>query len=163
MTSRTRSPGTADASEAARLAIALGRLSRWIRRQQALPLALGSISALATISREGPLRAGDLAAREGLAPASLSRVIAVLLADGYVARRPDAADGRAFFVSTTPAGEKMLADVRAATAKVLLTRLDHLTTDQRAAIIDALPALEALADDPEPAGARLDWLLDRTT
>src|SRR3954454_18084972 len=92
---------TKSEAEAARLSMALGRVSRWIRRQHALPVGHGSISALVTISREGPLRAGDLAAREGLAPASLSRVLAVLVGDGYVDRQADPADGRSVLLSTT--------------------------------------------------------------
>ena len=60
---RTKSGAEA---EAARLSIALDRVSRWISRQHSLPLGHGGISGLATISGEGPLRAGDVAAREGL-------------------------------------------------------------------------------------------------
>ena len=136
------------AAEAARLSMALGRVSRWIRRQHSLPLGHGGISALATISREGPIRAGDLALREGLAAASLSRIIAVLVVDCYVDRRPDPEDGRSILLTTTPQGEDLLADVRATTARVLLDRLERLSPDERSAIIAALPALESLASDP---------------
>jgi DNA-binding MarR family transcriptional regulator len=135
-------------SQAARLSMALGRISRWIRRQQHWPLAYGALSALATVSREGPLRAGDLAVREGLAPASLSRIIAALVADGYVAREPDPNDGRSILVTATPAGDDLLAHMRGAAAEVLLERLDRLDAADRSAIIAALPALEALAVDP---------------
>lgn len=134
---------------AARLSMAVGRVSRWIRRQHAVPLGHGAISALATIAREGPLRAGDLAAREGLAPASLSRVLAVLVGEGYVDRQPDPSDGRSVLVTTTARGDELLTELRVATARVILDRLDRLTHEDRAAIIAALPALELLATDPE--------------
>ena len=137
---------TAEA-EAARLSMALGRVSRLIRRQHSLPLGHGGISALATISREGPIRAGDLAVREGLAAASLSRITAVLVFDGYVDRQPDPDDGRSILLSTSSEGEGLLAEVRATTARVLLDRLQRLNAAERSAIIAALPALESLASD----------------
>jgi DNA-binding MarR family transcriptional regulator len=139
-------------AEAARLSMALGRVSRWIRRQHALPVGHGSLSALVTISREGPLRPGDLAAREGLAPASLSRVLAILVGEGYVDRQPDPADGRSVLLSTTSRGHDLLVELRITTAQVLLERLERLSIDERAAIAAALPALEALAADPEGCG-----------
>jgi hypothetical protein len=55
---------TQSEAEAARLSVALGGVSRCIRRQHSLRLGHGGISGLATISREGPLRAFDVAARE---------------------------------------------------------------------------------------------------
>ena len=134
-------------AEAARLSMALGRVSRWIRRQHSLPLGHGGISALATISREGPIRAGDVASREGLAAASMSRILAVLVIDGYVDRRPDPEDGRSILLTTTPPGEDLLAEVRSTTARVLLERLERLSPAEHSAIIAALPALEVLASD----------------
>lgn len=148
MTSHIEAVRTGSEAEAARLSMALGRVSRWIRRQQALPLGHGALSALATISLEGRVRAGDLAAREGLSPASLSRVLAVLVGEGYVDRQADPNDGRSILVTPTPRGEELLTDLRVATARVLLDRLDRLTGDERSAIIAALPALESLATDP---------------
>jgi DNA-binding MarR family transcriptional regulator len=156
MRTRTTSTLAGPEAEAARLSLALRRVSRWIRRQHALPLGHGAISALATISLEGPLRLGDLAAREGVAPASLSRIIAVLVADGYVERRADPSDGRSWQVTTTPSGERLLRQLRARTAQVILDRLERLEPAHRAAIIAALPALEAMAGDgSEPPGEML--------
>ncbi len=142
-----RGPEADAEAEAARLSMALGRVSRWIRRQHSLPLGHGGISALSTISREGPIRAGDVASREGLSAASMSRILAVLVVEGYVDRQPDPEDGRSILLTTTPVGEDLLAGVRAATATVLLDRLALLDPSERAAIIAALPALESLAAD----------------
>jgi DNA-binding MarR family transcriptional regulator len=144
---QVKDTATQSVSDAARLSLALSRISRWIRRQQTLPLGHGALSALATISREGPLRLGDLAAREGLAAPSLSRIIAVLVVEGYVDRRPDHEDGRSWLVSITATGDQLLAQLRASSAGVLIDRLATLDLDQRAAIVAALPALEALAAD----------------
>ncbi len=134
-------------TEAARLALAVSRVSRWIRRQNTFPIGHGAISALATIARLGPVRLGDLAALEGVAPASLSRMVAALITDGYVDRLADPADGRSSLVRTTTAGERLLTELRESSATVLLDRLDRLEPGQRTAILAALPALEALATD----------------
>lgn len=147
MSTQVNDTATQYVSDAARLSLALSRISRWIRRQQTLPLGHGALSALATISREGPLRLGDLAAREGLAAPSLSRIIAVLVVEGYVDRRPDQEDGRSWLVSITASGDQLLAQLRAASAGVLIDRLATLDPDQRATIVAALPALESLAAD----------------
>ena len=147
MRTQVEQPVARSEAEAARLSLALRRVSRWIRRQHTMPLGHGAISALATISGEGPLRIGDLAVREGVAPASLSRIIAVLVSDGYVERRPDPLDGRSWQVSTTAAGEALLSQLRERTAHVILDRLDRLDPAQRSALIAALPALEAMASD----------------
>lgn len=134
-------------TEAARLALAVSRVSRWIRRQNTFPIGHGAISALATIARLGPLRLGDLATLEGVAPASLSRMVAALVTDGYVDRLADPADGRSSLVRTTVAGDLLLSELRESSAMVLLDRLDKLDPGQRTAILAALPALEALATD----------------
>jgi DNA-binding MarR family transcriptional regulator len=147
VTIEVRAGMTGAEADAARLSLALRRISRWIRRQHALPVGHGAVSALATISADGPLRLGDLATREGVAPASLSRTIAVLVADGYVERSVDPHDGRSWYVTTTSQGEQLLEELRAKTARVIVERLERLDRDQRSAIIAALPALEAMATD----------------
>jgi DNA-binding MarR family transcriptional regulator len=147
MTAQTEQVLSRSEAEAARLALALRRVSRTIRRQHTLPLGHGAISALATISAEGPLRLGDLAVREGVAPASLSRIIAALVNDGYVAREADPADRRSWLVTTTVEGERLLATLRSRTAGFLLERLDRIGEAHRKALIAALPALEAMAAD----------------
>lgn len=134
-------------SQAANLSLALSRVSRWLRRQHDLPLGHGAISALSTISREGPLRAGDLSSREGVAPASLSRIIAALVGEGYVERHTDPADGRSCFLSTTAGGETLLTELRSASASILLARFQRLEPGHRDTLIAAIPALEALASE----------------
>jgi DNA-binding MarR family transcriptional regulator len=147
MTASTDERSVCSESEAARLSTALHRVARWIRRQQDIPLGQGAVSALATIAAEGPLRLGDLAARESVGPATLSRIIAVLEGEGYVERRHDPHDRRSWRVRTTAHGERLLADLRGRTASVVLERLDRLPPEQRASIVAALPALEAMGTE----------------
>ncbi len=66
MTRRTAAIPEADT---ARLYVALGRVNRSLRRETAeAPVSLGLLSALFTLTKEGPLRPGELAAREGSPP-----------------------------------------------------------------------------------------------
>ncbi|MFI7586492.1 MarR family winged helix-turn-helix transcriptional regulator [Spongisporangium articulatum] len=131
----------------ARLSVALGRLTRTLRRGDESGLGPGSISALATLVRSGPMRLGDLAAREGVAPPTLTRIVALLEECGYVERSPDPADRRASLVSATGAGEAVLSGVGGARRSKLAQRLAGLPAAERQRLLAAVRALELLADD----------------
>lgn len=141
--------GSLDADQeelAHRLAAALGRLARAWRRGSPAELGPGAVSTLSTLLRCGPMRIGDLAAKEGVAPPSTTRVVAVLEEAGYVVRSPDPADRRAVRVEATDHARATIGELRAARAAVLAARLAALPADQRDAIVAALPALESLAE-----------------
>jgi DNA-binding MarR family transcriptional regulator len=136
---------------AGRLFVALAQLTRKLRRESPTEISHGLVAALATVSREGPVRLGDLAATEGVKAPTMSRMVDALVADALVERVPDPADGRACFVRATAAGEELLSGARSARSGVLATRIARLDPASRAALDAALPALEALCVD-EPAG-----------
>ena len=78
-----------------RLRTAVMRLGRWLRTASAEEgLSPAQSSVLATLVREGPMRAGDLAAVEALNPTMVSRVLAHLEEAGLAARAADPGDGR---------------------------------------------------------------------
>ena len=132
----------------ARLRVAIARLSRWLRRHELAGLTPTQLSALATVDRIGPLRLGDLAAAEGIAPSTLTRLVTVLEERGYVERCPVPGDARASTLTIAPAGHEVLERIREQST-ILLARLRTLTDEQRAALAAALPALEKLAEaDP---------------
>jgi DNA-binding MarR family transcriptional regulator len=145
--SPTRTYDEAQIANADRLYRALTRLVRWSRRTSVSPVGPGTLSALATIVDSGPLRLGDLASREGVTPATLSRIAAALEDEGLMSRSVDPDDRRSTFVSATAAGSRMVADVRARRAAGLLERIDRLEESQRVALVAALDALEALVDE----------------
>ena len=138
------------ADEAAgRLFLAIARLTRLMRRNAPVTLSSGSITALATVVNEGPIRVGDLAAWEGVRAPTMTRIVDGLVVDGYAERIPDPGDGRACLVRATPAGVEVLRGARTARSQVLAAGLDRLSGEQRAAVVAALPAIEALyADEP---------------
>jgi DNA-binding MarR family transcriptional regulator len=135
------------AEGAARLFLAIGRLSRSLRRSSTMGLGHGSISALATVVHGGPMRIGDLAAREGVSAPTMTRIVAVLVGEGYVVREPGPDDGRVWLVRATGQGERVITEVRSARSQALLDRIARLPADQRGALLAALPALESLAED----------------
>jgi DNA-binding MarR family transcriptional regulator len=135
-----------------RLRVALARLSRWLRRHEMAGLTPTQLAALATVEHAGPLRLGDLAAAEGIAPSTLTRLVAVLEEFGYVRRDADPRDARASTLAITATGHETLDRLRAENSALLTKRLMLLSSEQLAALADALPALEALAD-PDPKRA----------
>jgi DNA-binding MarR family transcriptional regulator len=135
--------------DVARLRVAIARLSRWLRRHELAGLTPTQLSALATVDRIGPLRLGDLAAAEGIAPSTLTRLVTVLEERGYVERCPVPGDARASTLAITSDGHAALELIREQSTILLAGRLRTLTDGQRAALAAALPALEQLGEaDP---------------
>jgi DNA-binding transcriptional ArsR family regulator len=84
-----------------RLRVALARLSRRLRRHQLAGLTPTQLAALATVGHSGPMRLGDLAAAEGIAPSTLTRLVTALEDSGYVRRCADPSDARASTLAIT--------------------------------------------------------------
>ena len=130
------------------LDLALGRLLRWNRRKAPTAFAPGVLSALGTVVDAGRLRLGDLASREGVAPASLSRTVAVLAEKALLIRSVDPADRRSIFVEATPAGRSLILDQRRERGERLAARLAPLTQAQVDAMREIVRAINDLADSP---------------
>ncbi len=128
-----------------RLRVAIARVSRSLRRHELAGLTPTQLSALATVDKAGPLRLGDLAAAEKIAPSTLTRLITVLEDRGYVQRGPVPGDARASTLSVTPDGHAILERIRQESTILLAGSLRTLSPDQLAALTAALPALEQLA------------------
>jgi DNA-binding MarR family transcriptional regulator len=129
--------------DAARLRIAVLRLSRRLRKHDLAGLTPSQLSTLASVGASGPVRLGDLAAAERIAPSTLTRVVNVLEDRGYLRRH--SADARAFLVTVTESGQDVLQRIRAEGTRMLADSLRALPPDQLAALEAALPALENLA------------------
>jgi len=136
-----------------RLRVAIARVSRRLRRHELAGITPTQLAALATVEARGPLRLGDLAAVERIAPSTLTRMVAVLEDLGYVRRDADPRDARASTLSITPRGHDTLEQLRAEGTALLTQWLTLLDPEHRAALAIALPALEALAE-PEPPNQR---------
>ena len=136
--------------QVAELLLALSRARRWVTRLAGdgpAPLGMSGVSALAEVRRSGPIRLGDLAARERIAPPTLSRIVAGLVEHGYVERTPDPDDARACLVRVTAAGEDLLSGLRSRRTAELGARLARLAPEDRDTLLGAAPALRRLLDE----------------
>src|SRR5258708_36451442 len=126
-----------------RLRVALARLSRRMRRHALAGLTPTQLAALSTVERAGPLRLGDLAAAEGIAPSTLTRMVAVLEELGYVQRCADPKDARASTLAITPKGHETLDQLREEGTALFTKWLAQLRAEQGFALPAARPALAA--------------------
>jgi DNA-binding MarR family transcriptional regulator len=143
------------AIDATRLRVAVARLSRRLRKHELAGLTPTQLSALATVEQSGPLRLGDLAAAEGIAPSTLTRLVTALEDSGYVKRCADPSDARASTLAITPRGHDALERVRNESTALLAQSLLLLSPERLSALATALPALEQLAEaDPRDSRGR---------
>lgn len=133
--------------DTARLGSAMAALTRSTRREIRLPLGASTLAALVTVEAQGPIRLGDLARHEGVAPATLSRIVAVLEDEGCVVRTADDHDRRSSWLEISAEGRTLLDGVRREHARIMARRAERLTPEQAARLADALEALEVLATD----------------
>jgi DNA-binding MarR family transcriptional regulator len=138
-----------------RLRVALARLSRRLRRHELAGLTPTQLAALATIGKTGPMRLGDLAAAEGIAPSTLTRLVTALEEAGHVRRTADPSDARASTLAITAHGQDALERIRAENTLMLTASLELLTPEQRSTLAAALPVLEQLAEVQGRSLARL--------
>jgi DNA-binding MarR family transcriptional regulator len=117
-----------------------------MRKHELANLTPTQVSTLATVARDGPLRLGDLAAAERIAPSTLTRLVAALEERGYLERGAVPGDARACLVSVTGTGTDVLDRIRQETTSLLAESLLLLPAGERAALAAALPALDRLAD-----------------
>ena len=136
-----------------RLRVALARLSRRLRRHELAGLTPTQLAALSTIGKTGPMRLGDLAAAEGIAPSTLTRLVTALEEVGYVRRCADPSDARASTLTITAHGQEALERIRTENTLMLTASLELLTPDQRSALAAALPVIEQLAEAQGAAGS----------
>ena len=102
---------------------------------------------LLSLVRTGPMRLSDLAEAEGLNPTMLSRLVSGMVQDGLLKRSSDEGDRRAAWVQPTAAGQRLAERMRRERTDAVNAALVGLPEAQRRRIEQALPALEALAEE----------------
>jgi DNA-binding MarR family transcriptional regulator len=136
-----------DEDSGVRLRAAVGRLARRLRETKAgSGLTPTQISVLFTIARQGRLPLTELAEREALNPTMLSRVLGNLCEAGLVRRTTDTVDRRVALAEATAAGKRLRERIQRERSAALAAHLAQLEPGDRQAIIDAIPALETLAE-----------------
>ncbi|WP_441246720.1 MarR family winged helix-turn-helix transcriptional regulator [Kitasatospora sp. McL0602] len=141
---------------AQRLTDVITRLRRALRSSirtdypwESLPMA--QVELLQTLAA-APLRVGELAARQRLAPNTVSGLVGKLLEAGFVDRQADPGDRRTARIALTEAGHQQLRDWQRAHERRLADALESLSPANREAVMNALPGLEQLAKALAGAG-----------
>ncbi|HEX5403233.1 MAG TPA: MarR family transcriptional regulator [Pseudonocardiaceae bacterium] len=131
---------------ASRLRLAVVRLNRRLRAQRTnSTVTLTQIAAMSTLFKCGPLTPGELAAREGVQPPSMTRVIAALEEFGFVSRRPHPTDGRQAIVALTDEG-RVFHDAEVSAREAWLDRrLAELDDEERELLGRAAEIIDRMA------------------
>ena len=149
-------PKTSDISlsdTASQLSTAIVRTARVLRQDAAAEAGLGAgtTAALATIRRDGPLTASELAEIERVKRPSITRTLACLDRQGLIERTPDPADGRSSLVAISAAGRERLALLRRRKSAYLARRLEALDPEEVATLARAAEILERMREDERPS------------
>lgn len=137
-----------EASVASRLGMSVMRLERKLRQRSTGGVTASQYAALVTISKNGELTLGELAAAEGVAPPSMTRIAANLEQAGLVERRPDPLDRRVARVAVSEKGSELLAEARNLRAIYLSERFGELGAQEVEVLGRAAELLNRLACDP---------------
>jgi len=138
-----------DPQDITRLRVAVGRLHRRLAQRSTSELTFAQISALVMVEKHGPIRQGELAAREKVAAPSMTRTVSGLVEAGLVQKIPDPEDGRSCHIVVTESARTLLEKVRTERSAMLAERVARLSPDQYATLVAALPVLEQLAEEAD--------------
>lgn len=137
---------THERSLASRLRLAVVRLNRRLRAQRAGDgITLTQVSALSTLHKCGALTPGQLAAKEGVQPPSMTRVIVALEEMGYAERRPHPTDGRQAIVELSERGRAYVIDQITAREIWLDKQLAELSAEEREVLSHAAEIIDRMA------------------
>jgi DNA-binding MarR family transcriptional regulator len=131
---------------AAALRRTVGALYRRLLQNERGGLTPAQLSLLATIEAHGPLRPGELAAREQVTPATVTRSVSWAVDRDLARRIADPHDRRSSLVEISPAGAALLATLRESRTAEFERRLKRLSPEERATLASGLKALETFYD-----------------
>lgn len=139
--------GRPDEPSVTELTLALEEFTRmFIRLPSVQRLSFTTLSVLHTLAGRGPQRLNALAVGEQVTQPAMTQLVTKLEREGLVERRPDPSDRRAVLVHLTPAGAAIVHGRRADRITHLTELIGHLTPEEWAAVVAALPALTRLVE-----------------
>jgi len=103
------------------------------------------LSALSVIVFGGPQSLGALAAAEGVAGPTMTRIVDGLVAAGLAERRPDPWDGRAVTIAPTAGGEKLMHAAAGRRIAAIAAAISGLPAADRRRIATSAGLLDRLA------------------
>lgn len=134
---------SSEVAVASDLAVAVVKLRRRLvsERDPANHLSMTAMAVLGALSRDGDLRIGELASREGVRPPSMTRTVNGLERLGHVTKRPSDNDGRSVVVSLSDSGRAVLRRDRRTRDEWLARRLRELSPAELKLLRAAVPIL----------------------
>jgi DNA-binding MarR family transcriptional regulator len=137
-----------EADEAVRLRRAINRLARRFNTSATDEgLTPTQASVLALIAHRGPIAIAELLRLEQINPTMLSRVVGRLDEIGLIVRTPVPDDLRSASLVATDEGRRVHDRILAQRADTVSRSAKRLSPEEYAHLIQALPALERLADE----------------
>ncbi|RJQ82649.1 MarR family transcriptional regulator [Pseudonocardiaceae bacterium YIM PH 21723] len=131
---------------ATRVRLAVVRLNRRLRAQRTdRTITLTQLSAIYCLGKCGPLTPGELAAKEGVQPPSMTRVIAALEEQGLLTRRPHPTDGRQAVVELSDDGREYLKEETTVRERWLDSQLVTLTDAERQTLAAAAEIIDRIS------------------
>lgn len=132
-------------------------------------LGLAEVRILHDLDRDSPPRGRALAKVLGLDEGQVSRSLARFERMGWLTRRVAGDDARRRDLGLTPAGKRLVADLKARSRAGIAALIAPLGRDERSALIAALDTAEALLSGDAPAPAVLrdlapgdaGWIVER--
>ncbi len=128
--------------------VAIHLLRRLRRVDAAMGISPAELSALSVVVFGGPLTLGDLAAAEQVRPPSMTRIVKILEANGFLTRAPDEQDRRVAWLRATPKGEQVMRQGRSARVALLADWLRPLSAKDRKTLGEAGKILERVLEMP---------------
>ena len=124
---------------------ALLKIGRELRREaRAAGVSASQVSLLVTIKYTPGIGIRELATRERVSAPAMTKLVNRLERDGLVTRTPSTEDRRRVGLSLTDEGQRVLRRVRSRRTAWLVSRLQELDDDDRAALEAAVDALRRL-------------------
>jgi len=116
------------------------------------------LSALSVLVFGGSRTLGELAAADGVAGPTMTRMVNGLIGEGLAERRPHPTDGRAVTIAATPGGETLMRAAQRRRIEAIVRALAGLPAEQRRVLVSAVGLLDQVASavrSESAAGARL--------
>jgi DNA-binding MarR family transcriptional regulator len=137
----TSHPATQDVEDLVSALYRLGIVHRAIARHTLAELGSQGFTALAVVTKHGPVRVSDVAERLRIDLSVASRQLAALAAAGYVDRRPDPDDRRAQLVEATDDGRRVVRESHRRLVDAFASALQDWAPAEVAALAAALERL----------------------
>jgi len=103
------------------------------------------LSALSVLVFGGSRTLGDLAAAEGVAGPTMTRIVDGLIGEGLAQRRPHPSDGRAVTIAVTASGEDLMRAAQRRRIEAIVQALAGLPAEERRALVSAAGLLDQVA------------------